>query len=293
MECQLKALSPTSLKCFEENVDTFVLRYVLSYPRPSQTRAMSIGSAFDARVKACLSERILGIKGLEEKLLYDQVEECNREWAFRESEAVFNDYVNAGLVDRMIREIGDSILLRFEFEQFKSLRYEDGYEVPLYGKPDAYFRRRDGLQIVIDWKVNGFCSQASPAPGYVALLDRQGYDKGPHKLAFPAYYKGILALKGELPPQWHDQLIMYTWMLGEGDDWIAGIDQLVYRNNEPRYAIHRIRILDDPKLRARIRFAWEHISSQHYYYDRPKEESDARIILLQNHDCLADLLTNR
>lgn len=293
-ESSLKALSPTSLKCFEESVDTFVCRYVLEVPRPPQTKPMSIGSAFDARIKAYIAQKILGINDWFEKLFEIQVEPAFRDWAFVESEKVFQGYVSAGCADTLIQEIGDSISLRLEFEQFKSLRYEDGFEVPLYGKPDAYFMRRDGLQIVVDWKVNGYCSQASPAPGYVRLYDAEGFDLGAYKFAFPMQYKGILCTTGEVAPQWRDQMRMYTWMLGEdNNDWIAGIDQLVFRNGTPRYAIHRLRIAeDDPKLRERIRFAWECISNGHYFYDRSFEESNMRIEMLKNNKAMVDCLLN-
>lgn len=289
----LKALSPTSLKCFESSIDTFVCRYVLEVPRPPQTKAMSIGSAFDARIKAYIAQKILGVEGWFAKLFETQVEEAHRDWAFEESKKVFDSYVAAGCADALIAEIGDSIVLRMEFEQFKSLKYEDGFEVPLYGKPDAYFMRRDGLQIVIDWKVNGYCSQASPAPGYVRLIDDGGFDLGSHRYAFPMLYKGISCATGEIPAQWRDQIRMYSWMLGEdNNDWVAGIDQLAYRNGKPRYAIHRIRLTeDDLNLRERIRFAWEAISNGHYYYDRSFEESNMRIELLQNNRAMRECLT--
>lgn len=291
--CSLKALSPTSLKSFEDSIDNFVMRYVLNQPRNPQTQAMSIGSAFDARIKAYLAKEILGIDGWEEKLLMNQVEEHNREWAFAESVQVFQDYLNAGCAKALIREIGEAISLRFEFEQFKTLKYADGYEVPLYGKPDAYFQRKDKLQIVIDWKVNGFCSAASPAPGYVKLIHPNGMDVGAHKTCFPRMYKGILCATGDVPVQWRDQLRMYTWMLGEEGDWVAGIDQLVYRNGSPRYAIHRLKIDDDENLRQRIRFAWEHISSGHYYHDRSREENDMRLEMLMTNPALKDSLSFR
>lgn len=291
--CSLRALSPTSLKSFESSVDTFVSRYVLAHPRQPQTKPMSIGSAFDARVKGALAEQLLGQKDWTEKLLLDQVEEQNRDWAFEESKKVFSDYVNARCMRNLVREIGDSIALRFEFESFKNLTYEDGYEVPLYGKPDAYFQRPDGLHIVIDWKVNGYCSQASPAPGFVKLLDTDGIDKGPHKMCYPTVYRGIMCVQGEIPKIWRDQLRMYTWMIGEEGDWIAGVDQLAYRNGVPRYAIHRIRMTDDFDLRARIRFAWEHISTGHYYHNMSKAESDIRIDMMQNNSALIDCLSFR
>ena len=292
-ECSLKALSPTSLKTFEEGIDKFVARYVLKLPRDAQTRPMSIGSAFDARIKGFLAERLLGKEDWTTKLLQDQVEECNQEWAFKESVEVFNAYIKAGCHRFLLQEIGDSISLRFEFEQFKTLQYEDGYEVPLYGKPDAYFQRRDGLHIVLDWKVNGYCSQASPAPGYVRLIDTDGIDSGPHRNVFPTPHRGVLCVQGEIPLQWRDQLRMYTWMLGEEGDWIAGVDQLVYRNGIPRYAQHRIHMTDDLDLRARIRFAWEHIERGHYYHDRSLAESNIRIEMLSDNTALRDCLSFR
>jgi hypothetical protein len=258
---------------------------------------MSIGSAFDARVKGALAEALLGQKDWTEKLLLDQVEEQNRDWAFHESKKVFADYVGARCMRNLISEIGDSIALRFEFESFKNLRYDDGYEVPLYGKPDAYFLRPDGLHVVIDWKVNGFCSQASPAPGYVKLLDTDGIDHGPHKLSYPTLYRGIFCVQGEIPLIWRDQLRMYTWMLDNTpdgtSDWIAGVDQLAYRNGVPRYAIHRIRMTDDLDLRKRIRFAWEHISTGHFFHNMSKAESDIRIGMLSSNTALVDCLNFR
>ncbi len=288
----LRYISPTSLKCFETGVDTFVLRYILGRPRHPQTKPMSIGSAFDARIKALFMKEIFGLD-VEQDLLESQVEKQNQEWAFEESKKVFQDYVNAGCAKNLLKEVDKSVGLRFEFEQFKTLTFEDGFEVPLFGKPDMYFQRPDGLHVVIDWKVNGYCSQASPAPGYVKLLGADGYDKGPHKNAFPQYWRGILCNVGDIPLQWRDQLRMYTWMIGEVGDWVAGVDQLVYRGGTPRYAIHRLRIAEDLDLRRRLRFMWECVQNEHYYYDRSKEESDQRVEMLQNNSALADCLDFR
>ncbi len=154
-KCRLTALSPTSLKKFETEPDAFVMHYVLNHPRTPQTRAMAIGSAFDARIKAYLMVEIQGKPDIFEELYLSQVEKHNQAWAYTRSEELLQKYIASGAVTFLRRELEGCKDLQFEFAATKSLIYEDGFVVPLFGKPDLFFRNPEGLNVVFDWNTMG------------------------------------------------------------------------------------------------------------------------------------------
>ena len=295
---RLKQLSPTGFMSFQNRPDAFVLRYVLQGKSDPQTNAMAIGSAFDARIKAYLADTLLGRKGWFEELFEKQVEPHVRDWALKNSETVFQQYKDCGaLANLMIEVTGFQGEPRFEFDVYKTLMFADSFEVPLFGKPDMYFHSSKGVNVVLDWKVNGYCSQASPAIGFVRLMSAKGEPIGCHKNAVPVQHKGFtINFNGDMKEDWKLQLAMYQWMIpvivADGtteqeheDSWVGAIDQLVFGTGGVfRCASHRVRIdhLYKKKLREDLRRAWTAISTGHYYIDLPREESDARMDLMVN-----------
>ena len=293
--CRLKQLSPTGFMTFQNRPDAFVLRYVLQKKSDPQTNAMAIGSAFDARIKSYLADVLLGRKGWFEELFENQVESHVRTWALGESEKAFQQYKDCGALANLMLEVtGFQGEPRFEFDVYKTLMFSDAFEVPLFGKPDMYFHSRTGVNVVLDWKVNGYCSQASPAVGFVRLMSAKGEPLGCHKGCVPFQHKGFtINFAGAMKEDWMLQLAMYQWMIpavtvGETiqeheDSWVGAIDQLVY-GTLFRCASHRIRIdhLYKKELREKLRRAWAAITTGHYYADLPREESDARMDLMVN-----------
>jgi hypothetical protein len=177
-------LSPTSLALFRKDTTEFYLNYLSDNrpPRIPQNQPMSIGSAFDAYVKSYLHTALFGVGNDPrygfESLFEAQVEPHNRDWARDHGQYVFNQYKSAGaLADLMTELRGAQGEPRFEFEAKGAV---NGYrepavkrlgEVVLMGKPDCHFINNQGAHVILDWKVNGYCSPSahSPKPGYIRM----------------------------------------------------------------------------------------------------------------------------
>jgi len=191
---------------------------------------MSVGSAFDAYVKNYLATEL----GMPEAtgclelgyLLEQQVEEGNREWATAAGADCFNQYKKLGACAELMKEMiaGSGHC----FESTRSARVDGA--VPLMGKPDLYYYNAVGDLVIIDWKVNGYCSRsgASPRKGYVRLL-ASGKPQVCHPKAQCMMINGISLNVAEglelCDLSWARQLCIYGWVLGSVSI-VAGIDQL-------------------------------------------------------------------
>lgn len=276
-------ISPTSLALFEQNVEQFYLQYLAEPRRPRfpQTEPMSIGSAFDARVKSQL-QADLGQPHDVVAMLNDQVEEQNREWAIENSVHALSVYMNSGAYKALLNELKNSIIEpRFEFKVMFNL---DG--VPLLGKPDCFYVNEQGARVIPDWKVNGFCSVrgAPPKKGYVKCWSTG--DSHPKAILMP--YKGVTINAAHpmesIDKTWATQLSFYAWSLGEeiGGDFIAQIEQLSCSANESSKAgvditiyTYRSRIQSDFQfhLVERIKTMWSILQSGWIFRDRNKTAS--------------------
>lgn len=288
-----KYLSPTSIGLWQKDVGEFYERYLSDYKqqREPQTQPMSIGSAFDAFAKSYLHESLFG-RGADsqytkEALFEAQVDPHNRDWAWHHGELVFKEYKDAGcLADLMLelnQAVGDP---RFEFSINDVVDTQIG-EIPLLGKPDIFFVNSLGARVILDWKVNGYCSPrtTSPMKGYVKL--RPG-DKM-HKTCELIDWKGI-KINGaifleEANSTYADQLSIYSWLLGEpfgSEEMVTGIDQIVGPCTKLRFATHRCRISPDYQfeLLALIEQIWQTIQSGHIFRDMTEEDSHSRQALL-------------
>lgn len=306
-------LSPTAIAQYYKDPQEYYLRYLSDNrpPRFAQTRAMSIGSSFDAYVKSYLHQALFG-KDNDPKFVFEnifeaQVEQHNRDWALAAGRYVFGCYRNSGaLGDLMIMLQGATNTPRFEFDLMgavsgsrESVDLTIG-DVILMGKPDLHFRNNEGADVVFDWKVNGYCSSrnVSPAKGYVKLRDGwsgvQSRTHGQsHKDAFVTYVKGIpvnCAHKmEEVDEDWANQLSVYGWLLGlpVGGDFIVAIDQLACDGSKTelpkiRIAEHRTTV-SETHQRTFLKKAvdlWNIIHSDHYFTDVSLDESKARCAAL-------------
>lgn len=266
-----KYLSPTSLTKWVKDQETFYLDYLAESrpPRSPQTQPMSIGSAFDAYCKSFLHNRLFG-KGHKDanafdlKTIFDkQVEPNNRDWAWTNGKYVFDWYIGCGALLDMMKELEGSIgepKFELEVQSFVSL---DIHSVPFLGKPDIYLTNSQGVKMILDWKVNGYCSQhgQSPKPGYVKIFP--GLES--HKDAFSTKYKGVLINGGikngtqvtlkDIDGDWNRQVNIYAWLCGcsVGEEFILGIDQIACRgtsNGLPglRCAKHRYKSNTDHQI---------------------------------------------
>lgn len=307
-------LSPSALSLFYTDRSEYYLRYMadIRKPRTPQTQPMAIGSGFDAFAKSWLSEKIFDEirPGFAlEQIFEDQVAEHNRDWAWEHSKYVFECYKECGALDDMLKEL-DLAESEPKFEDTVSGEVSlspEGLAVTFLGKPDVYFTTKTGALVVLDWKVNGYCSRAgiSPKPGYIMLLDcykphegRRSYNHHKsHKNCFIEIKHGMQvntdSFFEEINWPWADQLAIYSWLLGEpvGAQTIIGIDQIVCkpRSNDGkpllRVARHRSHVSEEyqKNLFKRALNAWQCVKSGHVFQDMSYEDSKRRCEILDNH----------
>lgn len=276
----------------------FYLKYLADNrpPKIKQTQPMSIGSSFDAYVKAYIVERLFGKRErFELKTIFEkQVEEHNRDWAWENGRYVFECYKRSGALADLMKELEHaSAEPRFEFTVQLEVR-----GVPLLGKPDLWFITEDGLHVLIDWKVNGYCSRRAVSPKKGYLLCSDGWEAGtaprsrshrmPHKDAHPIMVKGFTinaaCFLEDVDIRWADQTSIYGWLMGEeiGSKFVTGIDQIVASPSSPRpllrIARHRTRVSEayQQGLWLRVKKVWDTVQSGHIFDDLSREESDKR-----------------
>ena len=257
-------LSPTSIGIFYEDMDKFYLMYLATerVPRTPQTKPMSIGSSFDAYVKSYLHSALFGaghdVKYSFEALFEAQVEAHNRDWAREHGKHVFDTYKRLGALVDLMLQLGKAIgKPRFEFEVRGVVDGRvEGIEstmhgVTLLGRPDCFFVNEEGAHVILDWKVNGYCSDhtTSPMKGY-ARLREDGKFPMPHKDAVLTKVDGMWINSGAHLENLHEdcakQLSIYAWLCGEdiGSNFINVVHQIVCKPGVPvqlRVAEHALR----------------------------------------------------
>ena len=296
------ALSPTSIKLFYENKDEFYVKYLADNrpPRIPQTRPMSVGSAFDAFVKSYLVERLVGKASMEpqyelQTLFETQVEPQNRDWAYSAGQYCFDCYKKYGSLHDLMVELEQAAETpRFELSIEGRISHTNNVGIPLTGKPDVFFRTKDKAPVVLDWKVNGYCSQASPAKGYIMLRGETGRGlNAPHKDATIMQIMGLpvnVAMNLEqVKEDWAQQLAIYSWVLGVpvGEQCITGIDQLACDSKvgiwpSIRVARHRNRISPEFQINVfnKACIVWDTCQSDHFFQELSLEESKAKCSML-------------
>jgi len=242
---KLPYLSPTSLSKYLESPEEFYLAYLADVrpPRFRQTQPMSIGSAFDAYAKSYLHKKLLGSSDPDaakfefDTLFQAQVEPHNRDWAKVHGKYVFDQYVASGALADLFVELEQAIgKPRFELDILGTVQ-SDIFGVPFLGKPDLFFVNKEALNIISDWKVNGYCSQtgASPTKGFIKRIP--GWDC--HALSYPITYRGT-KVNGtnfklhEADVSWARQTVIYAWLCGctVGSEFVHAIDQVACNNRK-------------------------------------------------------------
>jgi len=298
-------LSYSSLSTFEKNSEEFFIKHLAETraPRVPQERPASVGSAFDAYVKAALHEALFGAnndpKYTFEALFEAQVEAHNRDWAREEGKYVFDCYQRAGQYDTLLELLKKAIEPpQMEFEVRCLI-----LGVPFLAKPDLRFVLEGPLKVVHDWKVNGFCgkSATSPNKGYMICndgfkADKQNKSHGTaHAQYVPLQLKGMVIDAGYLEDcstGWADQLSLYGWSKGEavGDqNVVLSVDQIVAKpvqEGRPLLRVSsyraRVRRSYQEHLAKRLTTAWEVINSGHIFRDlSPEDSADRQSILEQ------------
>lgn len=305
----IQYLSPSAIALWKKDRQTFYWRY-LSPQRPPgdpQTQPMSIGSAFDARVKSFLHQTLFGASHADSnKFQFDaifeaQVEPQHRDWARSNSEYVFEQYRSSGALKDLLLDLQQGDNQRFEFELMGVVHGQrEGVQekiqgVTLLGRPDLSYVNRHGTHIILDWKVNGYCSygNTSPKPGYIKLRQGGGIVNKMHGDCMPMLHNGTMVNMGcrleTLDEDWAQQLSIYAWLLGEpiGGDQVYAIDQIVgasVQGSLPKLRIAEHRVICTPawqhRLFAEICDIWEIVHSDHIFRDLSLEDSQGRCALL-------------
>jgi len=293
-----KYLSPSALGCWLDDQQEYYLRYLADNrpPRFAQTQPMSVGSAFDAYVKSYITERLYGEIRDEfalEPLLKEQCSEEHLDWARIAGKVVFDAYKQSGaLTDLMIELQKASEEPRFEFLAQGEVRVDPLVEGPtLMGKPDCYYVSDAGAHVIVDWKVNGYCSKngVSPKKGYVKCRDgwvgkQSRSHLQTHKDCHLYHLGGIDINIGhffeEIDESWARQLSIYAWLIGEevGSNFIICIEQLACKPGKIRVASHRMRASKGFQLNLMKQLSelWAIIKSGYIFRDVSREESDKR-----------------
>ena len=268
----IKYLSPTGLAAFKSNPKRFYLeRIAKCCARMPQTQAMSVGSAFDAFVKSYIHERLIGpVKGTEYELEVMLKEQCSPEWVDWARDAgrkCFEAYKISGALASLCQDLSNALDGTIKMEKTCS-RVVDG--VPLLGKPDLYFEpagcgQQAATVFILDWKVNGYCSSASPKRGYVVCRDgwlpdatRAFKHSRTHNMSHAGCVVGefcgikvnIAMPLESIDRAWAAQVATYAWLLGAepGAELWAGIDQLACGTQGIRIASHRAVISESFQL---------------------------------------------
>jgi hypothetical protein len=251
---------------------------------------MSIGSAFDAYAKSYLYERFINDgnpKYEAENLFVDQVESHNRDWARDHGRHLFEYYLKSGAMADLVQEITGCIgSPQFEFKIQGELKNAYG-TVVLLGKPDLFFINSEGASVILDFKINGYCSKngKSPEKGFIRLRDNVKRFNS-HKDAVVMAEKGMrinIAHPLEMVnKQWAMQCAIYSWLLGEaiGNRTLVGIEQVVSKPTGDKYPYSRIashRAIVTPQwqidLFKGLSEAWSTINSDWFFRDVTPEES--------------------
>lgn len=306
---QREYISPSGINTwFSDGPEAFYLKYLADtkLENEPQTQPMSIGSAFDAYCKNYLYECLFGKDHsplFEFNTIFEtQVEPHNRDWARVHGLRCFEDYTRSGALADLLSELEKATSTpRFEFTVQGGITCKefDTSGLVLLGKPDCYFHNKEKYPVVLDWKVNGWCSNfnKSPLPGYVKLRHCDGTTpkSSHHKDAVLSMKNGVLVnLKKRLEEaeeSWAGQLSVYGWLCGEavGSEFLTCIDQLVCKPTGGfpivRVAEHRTWVSSEFQLAyaKKAKEMWDIIHSDHIFRDLSFEESAVRCRTLDRH----------
>lgn len=294
-------ISPSALSIFERSTEEYFLQYCQDerMPRFPQTAPMAVGSAFDAMIKNHLVKELEGEDAVAEgqpfhleTLFNKQVEEPLREEAWFAGLLLMEEYRLTGALFDLLTEVSKSIVKpRFEIDVTGVIEGKVGTVdgVPIFGKPDLFFVTDQSLDVIKDFKVNGYYSAASPKPGYLKLRER-GEQTTMHRKCEPGDYRGtkinLASYFEDIDKSWADQLTMYAWMAGcpVGGDFVIGIEQIACYNGRIKIATHMGQVSSayQHKLADRLRNMWEVITSGYFFRDLTEEQSAKKCEILRN-----------
>ena len=187
---------------------------------------MAIGSAFDAFVKSQITNDLQVETKFDLVSLFElQVDPEHREECWGHGKFLLEKYKECGAYAIAIEDMGLAQLEpRFEFDVNAHI-----LDVPVYGKPDAFYINSDGTPVILDWKVNSWLGGNNmKKPWYV--MDHQTGEK--HKAVHISrqYNLPVVVNKylEDVDEDWAFQQFVYAIGLGSkiGDSFITSIDQV-------------------------------------------------------------------
>lgn len=300
-----KHFSPTSFALWELDKDRYYQMYLANqrFAKDAQSIQMAIGSAFDFLVKSFLIKALpktkLSAAAATDKLVC-QIEPHVLDEAMRHGKDVFEVYSKSGALASLMSEIVSDA--RFEFGVTGKFNQDDVLiesgefisrdatdALLLNGRPDGIYKTRAAftsplVDVVTDFKVNGWMSGKSPDPGFIGIFNADGKYGLPHKDVFVSQFHGVKLTKPITNP-WMSQLSIYGWVMGVpvGTPFIGQIHQIVGPPEKARIALHRFLIPEafQVALMRRIREAWEIVNSDWIFRDLSKEQSKAKCDALE------------
>jgi len=287
----------------------YYLKYLSDTPLPPdvQTQPMSVGSAFDAFVKSFLYEHLFGSPSKpgndaafsRDAIFEAQVQPHNRDWAMKAGEHCLNSYRHLGALDDLMLALGRSAgPPKFEMDIRGTVTMPRGGvvdTVPFRVKPDLHFVTEQGVRVIFDWKVNGYCSKAghSPMQGFVQAR-RTGKLPWSHSEAKLHMHKGLVVnIAGGLEAydeEWAQQCAIGAWVTGNevGDNFVTMIHQLACRPStgdvRPVITVAEHTSFVTPEYQQRVHAdaarMWEAINSDWVFRDLSFDDSRALCDLL-------------
>lgn len=295
-------ISYSGMAQFGSDLDEFCLKYAVLNrpPREPQSHPASVGSAFDAFVKAELYDRYYGVnykpEFSREALFEKQVEEQNRDFAYEAGEHVLQAYKDSGMYERFT-DVFDQVIEPPLFE----VRAQGEIEgITLLGYPDGFGRLKNGC-VIADWKVNGYCGKGSVSPqkgyglcldGFIADKHTRSHGKSHKDYTEAEFCEGITmgeAYMEDYHEKWASQTSGYAWLFGESvgsENFLAMIHQCVAKGmgegQKPilRFAEFRgkVRKPFQKMLIKRYRKVWDALNSGHIYTKLSREENDTNLV---------------
>jgi hypothetical protein len=276
--------SPSSYKTYRDNRDQFVRQKIIGEKRDPQNHHMAVGSSFDSAIK-CHLHNLLN-KDEEplvfEKVFEESVEPHCRELALPDGQTVYEAYKASGAMVDLCRFMSGGLSKpRFESNMTVNILHPNQVgAVPMNGKPDLHFQTSCGLDIILDWKVNGFYSKSgvSPEQGYVRLYPGgASHGTATVKMVNGKFPVNVARGIEESKRDWVEQLAIYGWLLGKnvGDEYIGVIHQVACRPNNIRVAMHSFMIGKQFQLELyeSMHKAWYEIQQGIYFDGMDAEQS--------------------
>lgn len=279
-----KYISPSSYQTFKADPVRYYLNYLADNleAREPQNIHMAMGSAFDALVKAQITEDLQTTTRFDRRQLFeDQVAVEFREELWPKAEYLLHAYMECGAYGIAVADMGIANLEpRFEFGIEANI-----HGVPCFGKPDAFYINTHGTPVILDWKVNSFLGGNNMKKKYyVTCHQTKDCYKGVHIVNHAGLPVCTNYGLEDVDQGWALQQFVYAMGLGSkiGDAFITSIDQVT---GGPCFYTYRAHLSKHFQIRAAngIKEMWDDIHSGYVFRQAgySREENDNMIARLE------------